>query len=120
MVTLLVIDDSDTSRLEFRQGMSDPDTQIIEASSALEALKLLRSKTKVNLIFCDMNMPVMDGIEFLKVKGEDPEISQVPVVMLSAMSIPEPLAQAKALGAKAWIIKPADFQKLKLFVGKYR
>lgn len=120
MINLLVIDDSETARLEFRQGMAAPDVNITDVGSASEALKILKSKPNFNLVFCDMNMPEMDGLQFLDVKAQDPQIKNVPVIMLSAMSTSEPLAKAKSLGAKAWIIKPANFDKLRTLIAKYR
>lgn len=77
-----------------------------------EAIDRLRqSNTKPTLMFMDINMPVMNGIECLSEMAKDPLINSVPVVMLSSSSERE--KQARELGAKAFITKQYNIEKLR-------
>lgn len=105
---VLIIDDSSTMRKivtrSLRQAGLDFDT-ILEAGDGQEALQLL-GKESVDIILSDINMPNMDGIEFLRQKSANPAIRGIPVVMITTEAGADILAEAKALGAKGSIKKP--------------
>ena|SRR5438132_10189480 len=76
----------------------------VEAGDGTEALERLAESPDLWLIVCDMNMPRMDGLEFMghaKAAG-----STVPVVMITMEDEPERVQRAKELGAKGWVVKP--------------
>lgn len=105
---VLIIDDSSTMRKivtrSLRQAGLDFDT-ILEAGDGQEALQLL-AKESVDIILSDINMPNMDGIEFLRQKSANPAIKSIPVVMITTEAGADILAEAKSLGAKGSIKKP--------------
>ncbi len=105
---VLIIDDSSTMRKivtrSLRQAGLDFDT-ILEAGDGQEALQLL-AKESVDIILSDINMPNMDGIEFLRQKSANAAIKSIPVVMITTEAGADILAEAKSLGAKGSIKKP--------------
>lgn len=105
---VLIIDDSNTMRKivtrSLRQAGLDFDT-ILEAGDGQAALDVLAAET-VDIILSDINMPVMDGIEFLRQKQADPKIKDIPVVMITTEAGADILDEAKSLGAAGSIKKP--------------
>lgn len=80
-------------------------------SSALDALKLLNNGTTPDAIFLDLNMPLMNGHQFLAELCKLPQFSHVPVYVLSTSSHPSAIDQSKRLGATAFITKPDKFEE---------
>ena len=85
--------------------------EILEAGDGLEALNVL-SMNQVDLIICDINMPNMDGMEFLsRIKSTD-EFKEIPVIMLSTEQGEEDVREAKERGAADYLKKPVKPEKL--------
>jgi two-component system chemotaxis response regulator CheY len=66
----------------------------------------LRVHAGIVMVFCDLNMPCMNGIEFLETIKGDAAGPPLPVVMLTTEGSPELIARAKRAGAMGWIVKP--------------
>jgi len=110
---LLVEDDKDDQEL-FIAALSEVDKAAIYdiANNGKEALnKLENSSALFSLIFMDINMPVMNGIECLSEIVKKPEIRNIPVVILSTDT--GHIETVRKLGAKAFIKKPADGKSLR-------
>ena len=111
---VLVIDDSSTMRKivsrALRQAGLDFD-EILEAGDGQEALNLLENEN-VDLILSDINMPNMDGIEFLRQKREIDGIKNIPVVMITTEGGADIIGEAKELGAAGNIKKPFTPDKI--------
>src|SRR5579859_312615 len=101
---VLVIDDSLMVRQQVGRTLSGAGFSVVDATDGVDALQKLANNPETRLIVCDVNMPRMNGIEFLE--RLNAEGSGVPVVMLTTEGQPELIARAKALGAKGWIVKP--------------
>lgn len=105
---VLIIDDSNTMRKivtrSLRQAGLDFDT-ILEAGDGQAALDVLAGET-VDIILSDINMPNMDGIEFLRQKQANAKIKDIPVVMITTEAGADILDEAKSLGAAGSIKKP--------------
>ena len=101
---ILVIDDSAMVRQQVGQALSNSGFSVIEAVDGVDALDKLESTPDTALVVCDVNMPRMNGIEFLEQKSKAG--NAVPVVMLTTEGQPELIQKAKALGAKGWVVKP--------------
>jgi two-component system chemotaxis response regulator CheY len=102
--TVLVIDDSLMVRRQVGGALRSLGYAVIEAVDGIDALEKLEESPDTHLIVCDVNMPRMNGLEFLErlsARG-----STVPVVMLTTEGQPELMQRAKSLGAKGWLIKP--------------
>jgi CheY-like chemotaxis protein len=112
---ILFIDD-DVDDLELAtsalQTISN-ELECITAKSATEALKQLESKDlDPDLIFLDLNMPVMTGQQFLTEMRKHEKLKQIPVVILSTSSNPSSIIETRELGAADYIIKPMKFSGL--------
>ncbi len=110
--TILVIDDAAAIRQVVELTLEDEGYKVIEACDGQDALNKLEGN-EVNLIICDVNMPVMDGITFLKtIKTDDTytEYKFTPIIMLTTEAGEDMKAKGKELGAKAWLA-PWDSRK---------
>ena len=103
---ILVIDDSRTARQQVAAALVDGSYEIVEAADGQEGLVLVAAHPDAALVICDVNMPVLSGLEFLeRLRVEQPH-SAVPIVMLTTEAELELVARAKAAGARGWIVKP--------------
>jgi two-component system chemotaxis response regulator CheY len=106
--TVLVVDDSAMMRKVvlrvLKMAELDFDT-ILEAGDGSEALALLRTNS-VDLIMCDINMPVMSGIELLQKIKQEKLASGVPIVMVTTENSEPQVRQAILAGARGYIRKP--------------
>ncbi len=109
--TALVIDDSLTFRQMLTLALTDAKFTVTEAVNGQDALDKLAGK-KVDIIISDVNMPVMDGITFVKKARALPQTKTTPILMLTTESQPEVKAQGKAAGATGWIVKPFNAAQL--------
>ena len=108
---ILVADDSRVMRQivirTLRQaGFSGHD--IVEAEDGVDALERAEASSPIALVIVDINMPRMNGLEFLAAFREDRRYKGVPAVILTTEAQPALVARAKSLGAQGWIIKPFD------------
>ncbi len=102
---VLVIDDSVVVRLQASRTLKEAGYEVIEAVDGLDAIEKLKSVDSIALIFCDVNMPRMGGIEFIEeIFARGTPIP--PVIMLTTEGHPKLIQRAKACGAKGWMIKP--------------
>jgi len=105
--TIMVVDDSASIRQVMNLTLKKAGYDVIEACDGLDAIgKLDGSSQRVNLIVCDVNMPNMDGISFLKSLKEKQNHRFTPVIMLTTESQESKKQEGKAAGAKAWVVKP--------------
>ena len=103
---IIVIDDSRTARQQVCATLRDAGYEIIEGVDGRDGLAQIVAHPLAALVVCDLNMPVLNGLEMLTLlRAEHPAIT-VPVVMLTTEAQPALLQRAKAAGAKGWIVKP--------------
>ena len=105
---ILILDDSPTFRAVTRVLLQKNNFQVIEASDAQQALRLLQSKAHIDLILSDVEMPGIDGIKFVELVRQKLKLKNLPVVMLSSVRNVEVLKKAAALGIQGWLLKPTD------------
>lgn len=103
--TILVIDDSSSLRKVVGMALTGAGYNVIEACDGKEALALLDGRT-INMAVCDVNMPNMNGIEFVAAAKKVAAYKFMPILMLTTESQEEKKEQGKAAGAKAWMVKP--------------
>ncbi|HTD54149.1 MAG TPA: response regulator [Silvibacterium sp.] len=107
-IAALIVDDSSVMRKIVERALRQAGIslgEVFEASSGIEALKLL-GQTRVDLILSDINMPNMDGLEFLRQLRAQNLAADVPVVMITTESSEEHVRDAIAAGAQGYIRKP--------------
>jgi two-component system chemotaxis response regulator CheY len=114
---ILLVDDSASVRQVAGIALRRAGYETVEAVNGQEALGMLDGQ-KLNLIISDVNMPVMNGIEFLKAVKQHPTSRFTPVIMLTTEAGDDLKQQGRAAGAKAWITKPFQPQTLVDAVGK--
>lgn len=104
--TIMVVDDSGSFRTVVKLALQKAGYTVIEACDGKDAIGKLSSAQKINLIVCDVNMPNMDGLSFLRHLKTTPTHKFTPVIMLTTESQEAKKAEGKAAGARAWITKP--------------
>ena len=114
-VRALIVDDSSVMRKIVERALRQalPDLLVVyEAGSGIEGLEVLRAR-QVNLILSDINMPAMDGLEFLRqIRAQNLALG-VPVLMITTESSEEHVKQAILAGAQGYIRKPFTAEQVK-------
>ena len=112
--TFLLVDDDSDDRELFMAALRNvaPAFNCICFKNGFEAIQQLKTSAAVDLVFLDLNMPVMDGWECIKRLKRDDLLKDIPVVIYTTSSNERDILQAKVLGAKCFFIKPDDFATL--------
>lgn len=104
---ILSVDDSKTVRRKIKDLAEVIGMEVLEAEHGQEGLEVLENvKGDVDLILLDVEMPVMDGHEFLRTVKQDSRYQAIPVIMLTSVSKKEKVIEAVRIGAKQYITKP--------------
>lgn len=103
--TVMIVDDSASIRQVVSIALKGAGYEVLEASDGKQALALCEQQ-KVHLVVCDVNMPVMDGITFVKELKARPMSKFTPVIMLTTEAGDAKKQAGQQAGAKAWIVKP--------------
>jgi len=115
---ILVADDSPTIRKFLSFTLASRGFNIISAADGMEALEKLPT-AKVDLIITDINMPNVDGFEFIRsVRGND-EYKDVPIIILSSLGGEAEINQGITCGANSYLIKPFNPNRVAYEVSKY-
>lgn len=108
---VLAVDDSKTIRKIVSKAFSAYDCVVLEAENGIEGLSTA-SREKPDLIVLDITMPVMNGVEMLgKLKGQ-PELKDIPVIMLTAESGKDNVMQIVKMGVRDYMVKPFKGEQL--------
>ncbi len=118
-ITILLVDDDPDCRMLVRDAIADSRVKnsVFEVSNGEDALKFLRRQAKFSdaprpgLIYLDIEMPGINGIELLKQIKADPDLRHITVVMMTGVSDEEQLRNAAAAGANSYTIKPANAEQ---------
>lgn len=107
-ISVLIVDDSSVMRKIVERSLRQAGIeigQVFEAGNGLEALAVVNER-KVDLVLCDINMPAMDGLEFVKQLPKLENGKGVPVVMITTEGSEGHVVQALSAGARGYIRKP--------------
>jgi chemotaxis family two-component system response regulator Rcp1 len=118
-ITILLIDDDPDCRMLIKDAISEckVSNDIHEVCNGLEALQFLRRSgtfkdaPRPGLIYLDIEMPGMDGLETLRQIKSDPALRDIPVVMMTGVCAEEQMKQAAAHGANSYTLKPANAEQ---------
>jgi two-component system chemotaxis response regulator CheY len=102
--TILIVDDSASFRTLVKLSLQKAGYEVIEAADGKDAISKLGNK--FNLVVCDVNMPNMDGLAFVRHLKAQPAHKFAPVIMLTTESQEAKKAEGRAAGVRAWITKP--------------
>ena len=103
--TVLIVDDSASIREMVAFTLREAGFSVLEGCHGADALQKLANQ-RADIIITDLNMPVMDGITFIKEVRTRPNSKYTPVLMLTTESQLEKKQAGKAAGATGWIVKP--------------
>ncbi|MBI5590616.1 MAG: response regulator [Deltaproteobacteria bacterium] len=108
---VLAVDDSKTIRKIVSKAFSAYDCEVLEAENGIDGLSIA-SREKPDLIVLDITMPVMNGVEMLgKLKGQ-PDLKDIPVIMLTAESGKDNVMQIVKMGVRDYMVKPFKGEQL--------
>jgi two-component system chemotaxis response regulator CheY len=102
----LVIDDSRTVRIILRQALAEAGLEVAEAANGREGLDQLRAHDDVGLVLVDWNMPVMNGLEFVRAVRAQRAYDPVRIMMVTTETEQEQVMRALEAGANEYLMKP--------------
>lgn len=115
---VLAVDDSDLIHRMYHFFLqSYGGAELISVANGREALDRLIEFDDVDLILLDINMPVMNGIQFLEAVQEKPEYQHIPIVVISTEGKEEDTVRALRLGANGYLVKPFNATNLQKIIG---
>jgi len=103
--TIMIVDDSTTLRQVVGMALKGAGYDVLEACDGKDALAKLNGR-KVHLIICDVNMPNMDGLTFVKQMKTLAAYKFTPVIMLTTEAGEAKKREGQLSGARAWVVKP--------------
>ncbi|WP_310440867.1 response regulator [Sulfurimonas sp.] len=105
LIILAVDDDLINLKLLKSMLMKNPDVkEVLEAKNGADAVSQIKSRSDINLILLDIIMPIMNGLEVLKVVRSDENIEQLPIIVLTTDETKK--TEALELGANDFLMKP--------------
>jgi two-component system chemotaxis response regulator CheY len=108
---VLIVDDSTSMRNVISMTLQGAGYDVLEAQDGQSGLTRLDGQ-KLNLIITDINMPVMDGLTFVKEVKKQAAYKFTPIIVLTTETDAAKRDVARASGAKAWVVKPFQPQQL--------
>jgi CheY-like chemotaxis protein len=115
---VLVVDDSTTVRKFVAASLNMKGFRVVTAADGVEALERMPAE-KFDLIITDLNMPDMDGFEFIRTLRETPEYREIPIIVLSSMTDLKNKDYALELGALAFLEKPLSTEAIQREVFRF-
>ncbi len=113
IITVMVIDDEVHILRLIDRMLATRGFKVVGASNGEQALALMKDpETRPDIITCDVAIPDMDGFEILQAIKSDPDLADIPVIMLTAMGQMRDASRAKELGASDYITKPFSTMSL--------
>lgn len=110
-LSVLTIDDSRTMLDMLHAALASRGFKVVQAENGKEALDVLIHET-FDVVICDINMPVMDGLTFVRTVRSDARHAGLPILFLTTETSREKRDEGRAAGATGWIVKPFDPEKL--------
>ena len=110
MIKILVVDDEKVIRDGCHRVLTGRGYHVLAAENGQEAMVLLE-KESIDLILLDLNMPRMNGTEFLKTIKADEALKKIPVIVLTTSNSEQDIARSFELGAAGYMVKSVDYKK---------
>ena len=108
---VLTVDDSHTILAMLHHTLSNAGFEVLQAEDGQMGLEVLAGET-VDIVITDINMPVMDGIEFIRQVRARGTHASLPILILTTETSQDKRDQGRAAGGTGWIVKPFDPEKL--------
>lgn len=110
--TVLIIEDEEDAAELFAEMMRVSGFHVLKTSSSTPAISLMIAN-KPDVVILDIMMPEISGLDILHQMRRDPELSGIPVVVVSAKSMPADIKNGMEAGASTYLTKPVGFLELK-------
>ena len=110
--TVLIIEDEEDAADMFAEMMRVSGYRVLKTSSSTPALRMLTAE-KPDVVILDIMMPEISGLEILRQMRQDPVLANLPVVVVSAKSMPADIKIGMEAGASMYLTKPVGFTELK-------
>jgi len=111
MSTVLAVDDTRALRAMLEDCLRKGGHTVILAADGMEALDQLR-KHKPDIVITDLNMPRMNGLDFIEAARKEPEGQALPMLLLTTETAQSLKDRARAVKATGWLTKPFDPQQI--------
>jgi len=112
---ILLVEDDNVDKMTVKRALKDlkVTNQLICTTNGEEALEYLRDESKKRpcVILLDLNMPQMNGIEFLRIAKTDETLKKISVVALTTSKEEQDIVESFDLGVAGYIVKPTDYKK---------
>lgn len=112
---ILLVEDDIVDTMTVERALNDLEitNRLIRTINGEEALEYLKSdsKEKPCVILMDLNMPKMNGIEFLKIIKSDEALKEIPVIVLTTSSEEQDIDESFKLGVAGYMVKPVDYEE---------
>ncbi len=112
---ILLVEDDDVDTMTIQRAMSElkVTNKLIHKIDGKEALNYLKDANNLKpcIIILDLNMPRMNGFEFLKIIKADDTLRRIPVVVLTTSDVDEGIVESYDLGIVGYIVKPVDYKQ---------
>lgn len=115
--TVMIIEDEADAAELFSEMMRINGFRVIKMFSSAPAIPII-AQEKPDVILLDVMMPDISGLEVLRYIRREPELASIPVIILSAKSMPSDIKTGIEVGASMYLTKPVGFQDLKQAVEK--
>lgn len=120
---VLVLDDSRTIRTSVKYTLEKNGYEVLLAENGVEGLKVLKEnsdmRSRPKMIITDINMPKMNGIEFIKEVKKDRNFKFIPILVLTTESQANMKQKGKEAGAAGWLVKPFSPDQLSGVVKRF-
>jgi two-component system, chemotaxis family, chemotaxis protein CheY len=118
-MTFMIIDDSSTMRKIVGLALKAGGYEFTEAENGKDALEKLKTSKKIDFFLVDVNMPEMNGIEFVKNIRSNGQYKNTPVIILTTESEEDKKKAGQDAGANAWIVKPFQKEEILKLINNY-
>lgn len=115
---ILLVDDSSLIHQMYRLVLSRYNCDLVDAMNGQEALDKLAEEKDIQLILLDINMPVMNGVQFLEKASALGIASRIPIIVISTEGKEEDTIRCLKMGAKAYLRKPFNPSDLHALIDK--
>jgi len=110
--TVLIIEDEEDAAELFAEMMRVSGFRVVKTSKSTPAISLMSSE-KPDVILLDIMMPEISGLDILRQMRREPELANIPVIVITAKSMPSDIKNGMEAGASTYLTKPVGFLELK-------
>jgi len=110
--TVLIIEDEEDAAELFAEMMRVNGFRVLKTSKSAPAISMM-SKDKPDIVLLDIMMPEISGLDILRQMRRDPNLANIPVIVVTAKSMPADIKNGMEAGASTYLTKPVGFQELK-------